>query len=323
MFFIKKFGLVVACSVAVFACDDQLNSQSDKQQPLALPDVGLYQAHLLRSKNDKAIPTVINEYEGLALIYPESQDSQRWGVWAESDEPINAMETLTQWTGYTYKENESKKTSQQKNNPNYHVILDRISERNNMVNAGSSTYSKITFKDKLIINSEGKEIKSWVFDFTRTGTKFHDGTDLYPKWNGYVALKKLATKKITTNSWDASDEGGFANQFVGKIDTTNNSGNLTIYIEFPAAGCTLEGRGVQRENNILSMLTVTGFGRCNFKLDSDLSQIENKWSQSLRFAKDGVIAYATVFTHEKSKQDELVIGFPETNGLILTADKLL
>lgn len=133
-----------------------------------------------------------------------------------------------------------------------------------------------------------------------------------------MAVTALTTKAVTTASWSATDSDGFSSDMVGKVDTTNNGGKLTVAIEFPAAGCTLVGEGSATAG--LSKLTMTGFGKCNFKQSAAATPIENLWNAALARAMDNSVAYVTTFTAD-AKKEALVIGFPDTNGLLITADK--
>ncbi|MGL5774672.1 MAG: hypothetical protein ACRCYB_04915, partial [Aeromonas veronii] len=97
-----------------------------------------------------------------------------------------------------------------------------------------------------------------------------------------------------------------------------NGGKLTVAIEFPAAGCTLVGEGSATAG--LSKLTMTGFGKCNFKQSAAATPIENLWNAALARAMDNRVAYVATYTTD-AKKEALVIGFPDTNGLLITADK--
>jgi hypothetical protein len=70
----------------------------------------------------------------------------------------------------------------------------------------------------------------------------------------------------------------------------------------------------------LSKLTMTGFGKCNFKQSAAATPIENLWNAALARAMDNRVAYVTTYTAD-AKKEALVIGFPDTNGLLITADK--
>ncbi|MDF2391040.1 hypothetical protein GWQ31_06700 [Aeromonas sp. 2MA4] len=310
-----KAMLAIACTAALSACDSEKAANSiAKRAPLPLPDAGLYEASLLSRDNDKASFKMIKGLEGMALIYPKADREQRWGVWVDKD--AGKVATNSQWSG---------KAAQKENKDGiYPVLLERTSERGNKVDSQSNDHNLITFRDQSVIDVNGKEDKRWTFDFTRTGTQFREpdqSTTLYPSWSGHVAVSKLATRAISSDSWSVADDEGFADAMVGQIKSTNNSGSLTVEMEFPSAGCTLTGKGKADQHNGLSKLTVSGFGKCRFKASSDFTPIENKWVLSLANARDGALAYAAAFTIPNTKQTALVVGFPEQNGLVLMADK--
>lgn len=310
-----KAMLAIACTAALSACDSEKAANSiAKRAPLPLPDAGLYEASLLSRDNDKASFKMIKGLEGMALIYPKADREQRWGVWVDKD--AGKVATNSQWIG---------KAAQKENKDGiYPVLLERTSERGNKVDSQSNDHNLITFRDQSVIDLNGKEVKRWTFDFTRTGTRFREqdqSTTLYPSWSGHVAVSKLTTRAISSDSWSVADDEGFADAMVGQIKSTNNSGSLTVEMEFPSAGCTLTGKGKADQYNGLSKLTVSGFGKCRFKASSDFTPIENKWMLSLTNARDGALAYAAAFTIPNTKQTALVVGFPEQNGLVLMADK--
>lgn len=308
----NKALLAIACAAALSACDSEKAANSiAKRVPLALPEAGLYQANLMSRDGDKATPRMIKDLDGLALVYPKGQTVQHWGVWV--DHQVGKVETNSQWLGQADQKADKDGI--------YPVQLIRNSERLGTSTALSSVtndHNLITFQDQPVIDLQGKEIKRWVFDFTRTGTKFSDNSPIYSGFSGHVAVTALATKAVTTASWSATDSDGFSSDMVGKVDTTNNGGKLTVAIEFPAAGCTLVGEGSATAG--LSKLTMTGFGKCNFKQSAAATPIENLWNAALARAMDNRAAYVTTYTAD-AKKEALVIGFPDTNGLLITADK--
>ncbi|MEH8217407.1 hypothetical protein [Aeromonas veronii] len=308
----NKALLAIACAAALSACDSEKAANSiAKRVPLALPEAGLYQANLMSRDGDKATPRMIKDLDGLALVYPKGETVQHWGVWV--DHQVGKVETNSQWLGQADQKADKDGI--------YPVQLIRNSERLGTSTALSSVtndHNLITFQDQLVIDLQGKEIKRWVFDFTRTGTKFSDNSPIYSGFSGHVAVTALTTKAVTTASWSATDSDGFSSDMVGKVDTTNNGGKLTVAIEFPAAGCTLVGEGSATAG--LSKLTMTGFGKCNFKQSAAATPIENLWNAALARAMDNRVAYVTTFTTD-AKKEALVIGFPDTNGLLITADK--
>lgn len=308
----NKALLAIACAAALSACDSEKAANSiAKRVPLALPEAGLYHANLLSRDGDKATPRMIKDLDGLALVYPKGETVQYWGVWV--DHQVGKVETNSQWLGQADQKADKDGI--------YPVQLIRNSERLGTSTALSSVtndHNLITFQDQPVIDLQGKEIKRWVFDFTRTGTKFSDNSPIYSGFSGHVAVTALATKAVTTASWSATDSDGFSSDMVGKMDTTNNGGKLTVAIEFPAAGCTLVGEGSATAG--LSKLTMTGFGKCNFKQSAAATPIENLWNAALARAMDNRVAYVTTYTAD-AKKEALVIGFPDTNGLLITADK--
>ncbi|MEH8123280.1 hypothetical protein [Aeromonas veronii] len=308
----NKALLAIACAAALSACDSEKAANSiAKRVPLALPEAGLYQANLMSRDGDKATPRMIKDLDGLALVYPKGETVQYWGVWV--DHQVGKVETNSQWLGQADQKADKDGI--------YPVQLIRNSERLGTSTALSSVtndHNLITFQDQPVIDLQGKEIKRWVFDFTRTGTKFSDNSPIYSGFSGHVAVTALTTKAVTTASWSATDSDGFSSDMVGKVDTTNNGGKLTVAIEFPAAGCTLVGEGSATAG--LSKLTMTGFGKCNFKQSAVATPIENLWNAALARAMDNRVAYVTTFTTD-AKKEVLVIGFPDTNGLLITADK--
>ncbi|MFM4973399.1 hypothetical protein ACEUCG_17970 [Aeromonas veronii] len=308
----NKALLAIACAAALSACDSEKAANSiAKRVPLALPEAGLYQANLMSRDGDKATPRMIKDLDGLALVYPKGETLQHWGVWV--DHQVGKVETNSQWLGQADQKADKDGI--------YPVQLIRNSERLGTSTALSSVtndHNLITFQDQPVIDLQGKEIKRWVFDFTRTGTKFSDNSPIYSGFSGHVAVTALTTKAVTTASWSATDSDGFSSDMVGKVDTTNNGGKLTVAIEFPAAGCTLVGEGGATAG--LSKLTMTGFGKCNFKQSAAATPIENLWNAALARAMDNRVAYVTTFTTD-AKKEALVIGFPDTNGLLITADK--
>ncbi|MGL5498580.1 MAG: hypothetical protein ACRDCQ_16670 [Aeromonas sobria] len=308
----NKALLAIACAAALSACDSEKAANSiAKRVPLALPEAGLYQANLMSRDGDKATPRMIKDLDGLALVYPKGETVQHWGVWV--DHQVGKVETNSQWLGQADQKADKDGI--------YPVQLIRNSERLGTSTALSSVtndHNLITFQDQPVIDLQGKEIKRWVFDFTRTGTKFSDNSPIYSGFSGHVAVTALTTKAVTTASWSATDSDGFSSDMVGKVDTTNNGGKLTVVIEFPAAGCTLVGEGSATTG--LSKLTMTGFGKCNFKQSAAATPIENLWNAALARAMDNRVAYVTTYTTD-AKKEALVIGFPDTNGLLITADK--
>ena len=308
----NKALLAIACAAALSACDSEKAANSiAKRVPLALPEAGLYQANLMSRDDDKATPRMIKDLDGLALVYPKGETVQHWGVWV--DHQVGKVETNSQWLGQADQKADKDGI--------YPVQLIRNSERLGTSTALSSVtndHNLITFQDQPVIDLQGKEIKRWVFDFTRTGTKFSDNSPIYSGFSGHVAVTALTTKAVTTASWSATDSDGFSSDMVGKVDTTNNGGKLTVAIEFPAAGCTLVGEGSATAG--LSKLTMTGFGKCNFKQSAAATPIENLWNAALARAMDNRVAYVTTYTAD-AKKEALVIGFPDTNGLLITADK--
>ncbi|EKP0317468.1 hypothetical protein JFQ90_002720 [Aeromonas veronii] len=308
----NKALMAIACAAALSACDSEKAANSiAKRVPLALPEAGLYQANLMSRDGDKATPRMIKDLDGLALVYPKGETVQHWGVWV--DHQVGKVETNSQWLGQADQKADKDGI--------YPVQLIRNSERLGTSTALSSVtndHNLITFQDQPVIDLQGKEIKRWVFDFTRTGTKFSDNSPIYSGFSGHVAVTALTTKAVTTASWSATDSDGFSSDMVGKVDTTNNGGKLTVAIEFPAAGCTLVGEGSATAG--LSKLTMTGFGKCNFKQSAAATPIENLWNAALARAMDSRVAYVTTFTTD-AKKEALVIGFPDTNGLLITADK--
>ncbi|MFM5452404.1 hypothetical protein ACET9A_10495 [Aeromonas veronii] len=308
----NKALLAIACAAALSACDSEKAANSiAKRVPLALPEAGLYQANLMSRDGDKATPRMIKDLDGLALVYPKGETVQHWGVWV--DHQVGKVETNSQWLGQADQKADKDGI--------YPVQLIRNSERLGTSTALSSVtndHNLITFQDQPVIDLQGKESKRWVFDFTRTGTKFSDNSPIYSGFSGHVAVTALTTKAVTTASWSATDSDGFSSDMVGKVDTTNNGGKLTVAIEFPAAGCTLVGEGSATAG--LSKLTMTGFGKCNFKQSAAATPIETLWNAALARAMDNRVAYVTTFTAD-AKKDVLIIGFPDTNGLLITADK--
>ncbi|MFM5568033.1 hypothetical protein ACET8I_15980 [Aeromonas veronii] len=308
----NKALMAIACAAALSACDSEKAANSiAKRVPLALPEAGLYQANLMSRDGDKATPRMIKDLDGLALVYPKGETVQHWGVWV--DHQVGKVETNSQWLGQADQKADKDGI--------YPVQLIRNSERLGTSTALSSVtndHNLITFQDQPVIDLQGKEIKRWVFDFTRTGTKFSDNSPIYSGFSGHVAVTALTTKAVTTASWSATDSDGFSSDMVGKVDTTNNGGKLTVAIEFPAAGCTLVGEGSATAG--LSKLTMTGFGKCNFKQSAAATPIENLWNAALARAMDNRVAYITTFTSD-AKKEALIIGFPDTNGLLITADK--
>lgn len=308
----NKALLAIACAAALSACDSEKAANSiAKRVPLALPEAGLYQANLMSRDGDKATPRMIKDLDGLALVYPKGETVQHWGVWV--DHQVGKVETNSQWLGQADQKADKDGI--------YPVQLIRNSERLGTSTALSSVtndHNLITFQDQPVIDLQGKEIKRWVFDFTRTGTKFSDNSPIYSGFSGHVAVTALTTKAVTTASWSATDSDGFSSDMVGKVDTTNSGGKLTVAIEFPAAGCTLVGEGSATAG--LSKLTMTGFGKCNFKQSAAATPIENLWNAALARAMDNRVAYVTTYTTD-AKKEALVIGFPDTNGLLITADK--
>ncbi|WP_421311250.1 hypothetical protein [Aeromonas sp. 603757] len=308
----NKALLAIACAAALSACDSEKAANSiAKRVPLALPEAGLYHANLLSRDGDKATPRMIKDLDGLALVYPKGETVQYWGVWV--DHQVGKVETNSQWLGQADQKADKDGI--------YPVQLIRNSERLGTSTALSSVtndHNLITFQDQPVIDLQGKEIKRWVFDFTRTGTKFSDNSPIYSGFSGHVAVTALTTKAVTTASWSATDSDGFSSDMVGKVDTTNNGGKLTVAIEFPAAGCTLVGEGSATAG--LSKLTMTGFGKCNFKQSAAATPIENLWNAALARGMDNSVAYVTTYTTD-AKKEALVIGFPDTNGLLITADK--
>ncbi|WP_421303234.1 hypothetical protein [Aeromonas veronii] len=308
----NKALLAIACAAALSACDSEKAANSiAKRVPLALPEAGLYQASLMSRDGDKATPRMIKDLDGLALVYPKGETVQYWGVWV--DHQVGKVETNSQWLGQADQKADKDGI--------YPVQLIRNSERLGTSTALSSVtndHNLITFQDQPVIDLQGKEIKRWVFDFTRTGTKFSDNSPIYSGFSGHVAVTALTTKAVTTASWSATGSDGFSSDMVGKVDTTNNGGKLTVAIEFPAAGCTLVGEGSATAG--LSKLTMTGFGKCNFKQSAAATPIENLWNAALARAMDNRVAYVTTYTTD-AKKEALVIGFPDTNGLLITADK--
>ncbi|MGL5522855.1 MAG: hypothetical protein ACRDCY_02965 [Aeromonas veronii] len=308
----NKALLAIASAAALSACDSEKAANSiAKRVPLALPEAGLYQANLLSRDGDKGTPRMIKDLDGLALVYPKGDTVQRWGVWV--DHQVGKVETNSQWLGQADQKADKDGI--------YPVQLIRNSERLGTSTALSSVtndHNLITFQDQPVIDLQGKEIKRWVFDFTRTGTKFSDNSPIYSGFSGHVAVTALTTKAVTTASWSATGSDGFSRDMVGKVDTTNNGGKLTVAIEFPAAGCTLVGEGSATAG--LSKLTMTGFGKCNFKQSAAATPIENLWNAALARAMDNRVAYVTTFITD-AKKEALVIGFPDTNGLLITADK--
>ncbi|MEH8129182.1 hypothetical protein [Aeromonas veronii] len=308
----NKALLAIACAAALSACDSEKAANSiAKRVPLALPEAGLYQANLMSRDGDKATPRMIKDLDGLALVYPKGETLQHWGVWV--DHQVGKVETNSQWLGQADQKADKDGI--------YPVQLIRNSERLGTSTALSSVtndHNLITFQDQPVIDLQGKEIKRWVFDFTRTGTKFSDNSPIYSGFSSHVAVTALTTKAVTTASWSATDSDGFSSDMVGKVDTTNNGGKLTVAIEFPAAGCTLVGEGSATAG--LSKLTMTGFGKCNFKQSAAATPLENLWNAALARAMDNRVAYITTFTSD-AKKEALIIGFPDTNGLLITADK--
>ncbi|ATY75802.1 hypothetical protein [Aeromonas veronii] len=308
----NKALLAIACAAALSACDSEKAANSiAKRVPLALPEAGLYQANLMSRDGDKATPRMIKDLDGLALVYPKGETVQYWGVWV--DHQVGKVETNSQWLGQADQKADKDGI--------YPVQLIRNSERLGTSTALSSVtndHNLITFQDQPVIDLQGKEIKRWVFDFTRTGTKFSDNSPIYSGFSGHVAVTALTTKAVTTASWSATGSDGFSSDMVGKVDTTNNGGKLTVAIEFPAAGCTLVGEGSATAG--LSKLTMSGFGKCNFKQSAAATPIENLWNAALARAMDNSVAYVTTFTTD-AKKEALVIGFPDTNGFLITADK--
>ncbi|WP_368150092.1 hypothetical protein [Aeromonas sp. R2-4] len=308
----NKALLAIACAAALSACDSEKAANSiAKRVPLALPEAGLYQANLMSRDGDKATPRMIKDLDGLALVYPKGETVQHWGVWV--DHQVGKVETNSQWLGQADQKADKDGI--------YPVQLIRNSERLGTSTALSSVtndHNLITFQDQPVIDLQGKESKRWVFDFTRSGTKFSDNSPIYSGFSGHVAVTALTTKAVTTASWSATGSDGFSSDMVGKVDTTNNGGKLTVAIEFPAAGCTLVGEGSATAG--LSKLTMSGFGKCNFKQSAAATPIENLWNAALARAMDNRVAYITTFTSD-AKKEALIIGFPDTNGLLITADK--
>ncbi|MDM5140221.1 hypothetical protein OB959_10445 [Aeromonas bestiarum] len=309
-----KAMLAIACTAALSACDSEKAANSiAKRAPLPLPDAGVYEANLLSRDGDQGPFKMIKGPSGLALVYPKGDSEQRWGVWVENDgKPV----TSSQWTG---------QAAQKENKDGiYPVLLERTSVRGKRLDAQSNDHNLISFQDKSVTDLAGKEVKRWTFDFTRVGTQFRDpdqSTALYRDWSGQLAVSKLTTRAITSDSWLVEEDAGLADAMVGLIRSTNNGGSLTLDIEFPRAGCTLTGKGKADQHNGLSKLSLSGFGKCSFKASSDLSPLENKWVLGLAKARDGAQAYAAAFEMPGTRKATLVVGFPEQNGLMMVGDK--
>ncbi|MGN5135737.1 hypothetical protein ACTG2E_18070 [Aeromonas veronii] len=169
----NKALLAIACAAALSACDSEKAANSiAKRVPLALPEAGLYQANLMSRDGDKATPRMIKDLDGLALVYPKGENVQHWGVWV--DHQVGKVETNSQWLGQADQKADKDGI--------YPVQLIRNSERLGTSTALSSVtndHNLITFQDQPVIDLQGKEIKRWVFDFTRTGTKFSDNSPIY------------------------------------------------------------------------------------------------------------------------------------------------
>ncbi|HHQ4528051.1 TPA: hypothetical protein ACSP1Y_001814 [Aeromonas hydrophila] len=309
-----KTMLAIACIAALSACNSEKAANSiAKRAPLPLPDAGVYEANLLSRDGDQGTFRIIKEPSGLALVYPKGDSEQRWGVWVEDN---GKSVTTSQWMG---------QAAQKENKDGiYPVLLERTSVRGKRLDAQSNDHNLISFQDKSVTDLDGKEVKRWTFDFSRTGTQFRaldQSSALYRDWSGHLAVNKLTTQAITSDSWLVEEGTGFGDAMVGLIRSTNNGDSLTLDIEFPQAGCTLTGKGNAETGKGLSKLTLSGFGKCSFKASSDFTPLQNKWVLGLAKAKEGAPAYVTVFEMPGTRKTTLVVGFPEQHGLMVVGEK--
>jgi hypothetical protein len=108
----------------------------------------------------------------------------------------------------------------------------------------------------------------------------------------------------------ATGSDGFSSDMVGKVDTTSNGGKLMV------ASCALVGEGSATAG--LSKLTLAGFGKCNFKPSADTTPLAREplergpWITASPMSRP---------LRPTIKKEALVIGFPELNGMRITADK--
>ncbi|QNF16663.1 hypothetical protein FT669_05535 [Aeromonas jandaei] len=309
----NKALLALACTAALSACDGEKAANSiAKRLPLDLPEVGVHEANLLGRDKDGAPLKMIAGAEGFALVYPERNKEQRWGVWAEMEK----NDTASQWLGKTGKDTDKDGI--------YPISVIRDSERG-LTHSGSSesNYHLISFKEQEVVNLKGQTEKLRAFDFATNGLKFGDNTEIFAGWRGQISTRKLASLSIENGArWSEADYKGETDAMVGDIKTSNNSGALTVEIQFPYHGCTLVGTGTASAG--LSALTFTGFAdpKCNLNREMvGAGYIADKWLKGLKAAKNGEIAYSTVIKHPQTSKETLVIGFPEMNGFVLMADK--
>ncbi|MFB2865995.1 hypothetical protein [Aeromonas sp. MdU4] len=268
-------------------------------------DGGVYSANLLQIDPGHKAQVMMDRPNGLALIYPKNGVEQRW---------ILSMKgtSNTQWAGWMGQKREVGKIPP--------VVVIRTTDGKDD-KRGFDRGRGIVRPAYPVIDLQGNESARLALNLTTT-SKLPNGADtpLYPGWAGFVALTpiKSATGELVAGAWQQNDAAGKEFAFV---NTANNGGELTVDIALPVANCHLEGKGVASKG--LSKLDVTGFGdKCDFKQSSDLNQIENSWMAALaKVGKDqSVTAYVTTYT-SAANQEQLVIGFPELDGLLITADK--
>ncbi|WDO02029.1 hypothetical protein C3Y05_020805 [Aeromonas allosaccharophila] len=272
----------------------------ETRPPVVLPVAGLYDAGLLKRDGTSPAPIMIDGLRGLALIYPKNETEQRWTVSVKGQEN-------TQWVG-----NASQTVSK---SGIYPVSVTRTSDR-------ATDIAPLTESGRNIVAQRLLTVKGAYpgFYFNQT-SKSADVTPFYPGWIGLVALSpiKSATGLLVADAWQQKDAKG--NDFAF-VNTANKGGELTVDIGLSAANCTLEGKGVASKG--LSKLDVTGFDgvQCDFRQSSALSPIENRWMAGLaKVGKDqSVTAYVATYT-SAANQELLVIGFPDLDGLLITADK--
>lgn len=271
--------------------------------PVVLPEAGLYEAGLLTRDGKSAVPALIDGLHGLAFIYPKNETEQRWVVSVKG-------QYNTQWVGRA-----GQKVSR---DGIYPVSVTRTSDRAGDIDPLTERGRNIVFQKTLTVQGMRPG-----FDFSQT-SKSSDGTPLYPAWMGRVALAKSdsATGELVNGTtWQQQDAAGNGFAFV-TIDHPMASDDLTVKIDLSAANCTLEGKGVVGKG--LSKLDVTGFdsAKCDFKASPN--PLEDRWMSALgKAAKEGqsvITAYVATYT-SAANQEQLVIGFPELDGLLITADK--
>lgn len=279
-----------------------LTPEIRRSAPMTLPAPGLYTANLLQRDGNHLAPIMMTNPSGLAFIYPKDAVDQRWVVSIKG-------QPNTQWVG---------KAGQKANRVVgiYPVSVTRTTNLDGDTPLTVDNLGDIAFAG--FLTASGRKLTG--FDFTQTSS-FADGTPLYPNWMGRIALSPIpsATGELVDGStWQQQDAAG--NNFAF-VKTANNSGDLTVEIALSAANCTLEGKGVASKG--LSKLDVTGFdsAKCDFKASSN--PLENQWMTALGKAAKGqsvTTAYVATYASAANKE-QLVIGFPELDGLLITADK--